>query len=322
MDFKDYYKVLGLEKGTTAEEIKKTYRRLAKKYHPDTNKGSSASEEKFKEISEAYEVLGDAEKRAKYDDLYDDMKSGRYRAFEGGFDPSAYRAQTGNNGYQYTWTTSDGGNASDFSEFFNMFFGGGAGAYSGIFTGSGRNGFDGIVMDGQDITASIDIGLKQAYRGGEQALSLQTEYGVKTIKVKIPAGIQNGEKIRLSGLGGAAVGKGKAGDLYLEVRLIPEAGLSFNGSDLEKTVDVYPWQAALGDEITVNTLDERLKVKIPPGIQTGGKLRLAARGYPMKNGKRGALSLLIRIINPVHITDDLKKIYEQAAELYKRADRR
>jgi curved DNA-binding protein len=104
--------------------------------------------------------------------------------------------------------------------------------------------------------------------------------------------------------------------------LKPEAGFSFDGADLEKTIDVYPWQAALGDEITINTLDERLKVKIPTGIQTGGKLRLAARGYPGKNEKRGALSLTVRIVNPVTITDDVRKLYEQAAELYKRADRR
>ncbi len=320
MDFKDYYKTLGLEKTASPEEIKKTYRKLAKKYHPDTTKGDKKSEEKFKEVNEAYEVLGDADKKAKYDELYDDMKSGRFRAGAGGgFDPSMYRTYTGGDGgYQYTWTTADG-DASDFSDFFNAFFGGGRG-FGDIF-GGGRahGGFQDVSAKGQDIEARVEIGIRQAYKGGEQTVSLQTESGTKTVKFKIPAGIQPGEKIKLSGLGGPGYGKGKAGDLYLEIGLKPEAGFSLNGPDLEKTVDVYPWQAALGDEIQVQTLDEKLKVKIPAGIQTGGKLRVAARGYPAKNGRRGSLSLIVRIVNPVQITGDMKALYEQLAALTKHA---
>lgn len=329
MDFKDYYKVLGLEKGASAEEIKKTYRKLAKKYHPDTNAGNKASEEKFKEVSEAYEVLGDKDKRAKYDELYDDMKSGRFRAGAGGgFDPSMYRNNTGNNGgYQYSWSTSDGSTADfgggDFSDFFNMFFGGGGfggrSDYGDIFGGRTRaGGFDSYSENGQDIEAKVELGVKQAYKGGEQAITLQTESGTKTVKFKIPAGIQPGEKIKLTGLGGPGYGKGKAGDLYLVIELKPEAGFTLEGTDLEKTIEVYPWQAALGDEVLVNTLDERLNVKIPAGIQTGGKLRLAARGYPSKNGKRGALSLVVRIVNPTHMTGDMKALYEQLALISKK----
>ncbi len=341
MEFKDYYKVLGLEKGASAEEIKKTYRKLAKKYHPDTNPGNKASEEKFKEVSEAYEVLGDKDKKAKYDALYEDMKSGRFRAGAGGgFDPSMYRNDTeGDGGYQYTWTTSDGSNADfggDFSDFFNAFFGGGgsgayaAGGFGDIFGGraggtrtSGRRGgagggFESFSENGQDIEASVEIGIKQAYKGGEQAITLQTESGTKTVKFKIPAGIQPGEKIKLSGLGGPGYGKGKAGNLYLVIDLKPEAGFTYNGGELEKTIDVYPWQAALGDEVLVATLDEKLNVKIPAGIQTGGKLRLAARGYPAKSGKRGALSLVVRIVNPAHMTAEMKALYEQLAAAVKK----
>lgn len=171
--------------------------------------------------------------------------------------------------------------------------------------------------NGQDISAKVEIGIKQAYKGGQQAVSLQTQSGTKTVKFKIPAGIQQGERIKLSGLGGKAAGKGKAGDLYLEIDLKPEAGFSLNGSDLEKTIDIYPWQAALGDEILVNTLDEKLNVKIPAGIQTGGKLRLSARGYPSKNGKRGALSLTVRIVNPSVLSADMKNLYLQMAQLAK-----
>jgi len=330
MDFKDYYKVLGVNKDATEEEIKKIFRKLAKKYHPDANAGSKTSEEKFKEISEAYEVLGDKEKRAKYDELYDDMKSGRYKADSGaGFDPSKYYNQAGQGGgAQYTWSSADGSGAdtggADFSDFFNMFFGGGGGgrgrgrgAYDDIFSNLGRTGSNSYSEAGQDIDAKVEIGIRQAYKGGEQAITLQTESGNKTVKFKIPAGIQPSEKIKLSGLGGPGIGKAKAGDLYLEIGLKPEAGFSFDGTDLEKTVDIYPWQAALGDDLQIATLDEKLKVKIPAGIQSGGKLRVAARGYPMKNGKRGALSLIVRIVNPVHLTDDMKALYEQLSELTK-----
>jgi curved DNA-binding protein len=328
MDFKDYYKVLGLEKGASAEEIKKTYRKLAKKYHPDTNKGNKASEEKFKEISEAYEVVGDEAKRAKYDELYEDMKSGRFKANYGGFDPSAYQRSSGaggDGGYTYTWSSADGG--ADFSDFFNMFFGGNAArgarnvnGFEDIFGGRAARG-NSAGYDGEDITAKVELGIKAAFKGGEQAVTLQTESGGKTVKFKVPAGIQSGEKLRLAGLGGGAYGNGRPGDLYLEIELKPEAGFSFNGTDLEKTIDIYPWQAALGDEVQIATLDEKLKVKIPAGIQTGGKLRVASRGYPAKNGKRGALSLVIRIVNPVRISGEIKKLYEQLAAADKEADR-
>jgi curved DNA-binding protein len=336
MEFKDYYKVLGVGKDATEEEIKKTYRKLAKKYHPDINPGNKQSEEKFKEISEAYEVLGDKEKRAKYDALYDDMKSGRFRAGAGGgFDPSMYNSYSDGNGtYTYTWSSADGGSAggaADFSDFFNMFFGGrgGGGNHTGgfedIFSNLGGHrggGFGSYSEAGQDIDARVEIGIREAFRGGEQTIALQMESGTKTVKFKIPAGIQSGEKIKLSGLGGPGIGKGKAGNLYLEIILKPEAGFSLDGSDLIKTIEVYPWQAALGDEIQVATLDERLKVKVPAGIQSGGKLRVAARGYPMKNGKRGALSLVVHIVNPAHLTEDMKKLYEQLAEMAKGAVKR
>lgn len=316
MDFKDYYKVLGVEKSAATDAIKKSFRKLAKKYHPDTNKSGKASEDKFKEANEAYEVLGDVEKRSKYDELYDDVKSGRYNP-NGGFDPSMYKNYTGNyGGNQKTWNSASGG-ASDFSDFFNTFFSGRRG-FGDIFGGGGRSrarGFDTFSNKGTDTEAKVTIGIKQAYKGGEHAVTLQADTGSKTIKFKIPAGIQAGEKIKLSGLGGAGYGKGKAGDLYLEIGLKPEAGFTLNGPDLEKTIDVYPWQAALGDEIQIATLDEKLKVKIPAGIQPGGKLRVAARGYPVKNGKRGSLSLIVRIVNPAQITDDIKQLYEQLAEL-------
>jgi len=318
MDFKDYYKVLGIEKSATAEEIKKTYHKLAKKHHPDTNPGNIASEEKFKEISEANEVLGDKEKRAQYDGIYDDMKNGRYKSDTGaGFDPSMYRPPNGNSGdgYKYSWSSGNG-DESNFSDFFNTFFGGtGGGMQDDIFGRRDRGGYAGYGTAGQDITAKVELGVKKAFKGGEQTVTLQAENGTKTIRFKIPAGIQAGEKIKLSGLGSAPARNGKAGDLYLEIALVPEAGFSFDGSDLVKTIDIFPWQAALGDEIQISTLAEKLNVKIPKGIQTGGKLRISARGYPTKSGKRGALTLIVRIANPKQLSDDMKMLYRQMAEL-------
>lgn len=323
MDFNDYYKTLGVEKTASADVIKRTYRKLAKKYHPDTNAGSDTGGEKFKEVNEAYEVLGDPDKRAKYDEIYDDMKSGRYQTNSaGGFDPSVYGNYNGPNsggGYQYAWS-SDGGDASDFSDFFNTIFGGGGSrTYHDIFGSRSTGGFENYSENGQDISAKVEIGIKQAFKGGQQTVNLQTETGNKTIKFKIPAGIQSGEKIKLSGLGGAPFGKGKPGDLYLEIDLKSEAGFSLEGPDLVKNIEIFPWQAALGDEILVNTLDEKLNVKIPANIQTGGKLRISARGYPTKNGKRGSLSLVVKVVNPTQISGEMKKLYEQMAELSKKS---
>ncbi len=329
VDFKDYYKVLGVDKTASESEIKKTFRKLAKQHHPDANKGNKASEDKFKEINEAYEVIGDKDKRAKYDELYEDMKSGRFRpGAGGGFDPSMYRnGSGGDGGFQYTWSSADGGD--DFSDFFNAFFGGGMGGRGRGSTGGGfgdifggrtsRGGGYDIAQNGRDIEAKVEIGIRQAYKGGEQTVSLQTETGTKTVKFKVPPGIQPGEKIKLSGLGGQGIGKGKPGNLYLEIGIKPEGGFSLIGSDLEKTIDVFPWQAALGDELQIQTLDEKLKVKLPAGIQTGGKLRVASRGYPAKSGKRGSLSLVVRIVNPSSLTDEMKKHYEQLMDLSKGA---
>jgi curved DNA-binding protein len=314
LEFKDYYAVLGVEKTATDEEIKRKYRKLAKKYHPDAHPGDKASEEKFKEISEAYEVLGDKEKRAKYDQIYDGVKSGR---FSGGFDPSAFSGfAAGPGGFTYTWTSGGAGDFGDFSDFFNMFFGGRSGGFGGfddLFGGGAAR------RRGQDVETKVEIGVLKAFRGGEHTISLKTQSGTKTVKFKIPAGIQPGEKIKLSGLGGAGAGGGSPGDLYLEIDIVPEGGFSLSGPDLEKTIDVFPWQAALGDEVLVTTPSEKLSVKIPPGIQSGGKLRVAARGYPGKNGKRGALSLVVRIINPTNLTDEMKDLYRQLSEAHKRA---
>lgn len=313
MEFKDYYAILGVDRNATEEEIKKVYRKLAKQYHPDAHPGDKAAEEKFKEISEAYEVLGDKQKRARYDQMYDGYKSGRFSGF-GGFDPSAFGGFAGGpGGFTYTWT-GGGGDFGDFSDFFKAFFGGGGfgGRLDDLFGGLGR-------QRGQDIEQKVEIGVLKAFRGGEETITVQTPGGAKTVKFKIPPGIQPGGKIKLAGLGSPGMGGGRPGDLYLVVDIVPEGGFSLSGPDLEKTVDVFPWQAALGDEVLVSTPSEKLKIRIPPGIQSGGKLRVAARGYPGKNGRRGALSLVVRIVNPTPLNDEMKDLYKKLEEAYRRS---
>jgi len=251
MDYKDYYKALGVDKNAGADEIKKAYRKLAKEYHPDSAKGDrKKAEERFKEISEAYEVLGDAENRKKYDEMMERIRSG-------GFNPSDFYGfgSDGNGAYAYTWSSGDGrafdssgggfyssskGYPDGFSDFFNMFFGGmgGLGADDGLFSGFGSGGASRrgrkIKTDGEDLEDSIKIGVVEAYGGASRTLRI----GGRTIEVKIPAGIMSGEKIKVAGQGLPGRNGGKNGNLYLEIILEPESGYTPSGLDVEKEIDL------------------------------------------------------------------------------------
>ncbi len=314
MDYKDYYKILGVKQDAGVDEIKKVYRKLAKEYHPDSTKGDrKKAEERFKEISEAYEVLGDAEKRKKYDEMLDQIKNG-------GFNPSQYSGFSGQGGdgtYTYTWSSSDG-DAYGFSDFFNMFFGG-RGGMDDFAAGGGyktrtspRGRAQAYGFDGSDIEDEISIGLVEAFKGTARTIRI----GSRTIDVKIPAGIMDGERIKVSGQGSSGFNGGKNGDLYLIIRIAPENGYTLNGLDVEKEIDVYPWEAALGGKKTVETLDVKLSAHIPPGIQTGGKIRIANKGYKNVKGSRGDLYLKVRIVNPPVLTAQAKELYEKLKASY------
>ncbi len=326
MQYKDYYSILGVEKTASQDDIKKQYRKLAKKYHPDMNPGNKQAEEKFKDVSEAYEVLGDAQKRQKYDTF------GSQANFAHGadFDPAQYGWTDGNVRYEYA-------GSGDHSDFFNMFF---SDAFDlGSIFGQGRGGarttrvyntsdFGDIfgaqagagrqhIHDGQNVEAEIEITPEEGAAGVEKRISLQAESGTKSINFKVPKGVGSGETIRLKGQGYAGSGGGKAGDLLMKVRIKPSERFSLEGGDLMTNVDVYPWDAALSEKVSVETLDGRIMVKIPEGVQTDSRIRVAGKGYPSRSGKQGDLYIRVRIVNPKHLTAEQKGLYEKLKKTVK-----
>lgn len=313
MQYRDYYEVLGVPKDAPQDQIKKAYRKLAKAYHPDANPGVKKSEDKFKEINEAYEVLGNPENRKKYDQL------GSQFHFANGsdFDPS----QFGFNGGKHYEFRSAGANG--FSDFFDTFFGKGGINPDDLFGGRGRKGFDssyhggqsyqtGIKanMKGEDREADIQIPVSDGLKGTERHIAIDAPTGRKTLAVKIPKGIQQGGKIRLQGQGGQGIGGGPSGDLFLVVNFKDDE-FSIQGCDISMNAAVYPWIAALGGEQTVNTPEGRIIVRIPEGIQNGGKIRIPGKGYYTPAGGRGDLFIIIRIINPDGLSEQQRKLYEQ-----------
>lgn len=328
MQYKDYYSILGVGKTASQDEIKKQYRKLAKQYHPDMNPGNKKAEEKFKEVSEAYEVLGDEAKRKKYDTF------GSQADFANGadFDPSKYGWQGSNVRYEYT-----GG--GDHSDFFNMFFSD-AFDLGGIF-GQGRKGartsrvYDSAdfgdlfgtqgprssgrtqIRNGENVEAEIEITPEEGAAGVEKRISLQTQDGTKGINFKIPKGVGSGETIRLKGQGYAGAGGGKTGDLLMKVRIRPSERFTLEGDDLVTNVDVFPWDAALSGKVSVETLDGRIMVKIPEGMQTDSRIRVTGKGYPSRSGKQGDLYIRVRIMNPRNLTAEQKGLYEKLKKTMK-----
>lgn len=303
MKYRDYYEILGVDKKAGQDEIKKAYRKLAKKYHPDAHPGDKGSEEKFKEANEAYEVLGDPGKRKKYDQF------GQNEQFRNGsdFDPSQY-------GFGNNVRYQNGTSGSDFSDFFNMFFSGGSFHTEDLF-GHGRSRTGRSVhnrpMKGEDSEALISITVQEGFNGAEKRISLRTGGGDRTISFKIPSGIKNGEKIKLAGQGNPGFNGGQNGDLYLTVEIVPGGGLELDGANLYASMDMMPWEAALGAGIPFDTLDGRILVSVPPGIQTGNRIRVAGKGYMDRSGARGDLYIKARIVNPTVLTDKQKELYEK-----------
>jgi len=318
--FRDYYEVLGVSREATEKEIKAAYRKLARKHHPDLHpgEGKAAAEEKFKQINEAHEVLSDAEKRKKYDRLGERWQTG---------DNFQYEQQPGFEGVRF----HSGSGQSGFSDFFETLFGGGM---------RGGGGFGGAPKSGTDVEAEIELNLEEAFHGVEKALQLTTRetcaacggsglrgQGIcalcagtgersapKTLSVKIPAGTREGARIRLRGQGGTGTG-GTRGDLHLIVRLRPHATFTVKGDDLEANLLVYPWQAVLGDKAEASTLDGQITVTLPPGTNTGKRLRLRGRGLPQKEGGRGDLYLKVVIDVPRNISPEESEIYQKLAKL-------
>lgn len=311
MDFKDYYAILGVHKNASQEEIQRAYRKLARQYHPDINKDPGA-ENTFKEVGEAYEVLKDAEKRDKYDRYGSAWKAAQQ---SGGTPPP---------GYEDVWFDISGApedafsGFSGFSSFFEQLFGrggqrGGAGDHPG---GSRRSGARHWSVPGADREARLSLSLEEAARGGQREISLtDPETGQsKTYSVKIPKGIRPGQRIRLAQLGGQSMGSGPAGDLYLHVEFLPHATFRLEGRDLYTTLLVTPWEAALGAEAALSTLDGNVRVKVPAGSSSGRRIRLKGKGFPDAKGGAGDLYAEIEIAVPKSLTAEERRLFEELAQ--------
>ena len=298
MEFKDYYKILGVSAQATQDEIKKAYRKLARKYHPDKNKGDARAEERFKEVGEAYEALKDPDKRKQYDQIKARVDAGY------GFDPG----QFGGGGFQGSRINPE--DLAGFSDFFASIFGGGFSA-GGFGQGAGGHGYRSRPRKGQDIEAVVHLDLETVARGGSTRVSFDLGNGErKTLDIKIPAGTTEGRKIRLKGQGSPGPGGGPAGDLILEVRLKPHPQFSVDGRDLTTRVQVEPWQAALGDKVVVPTLDGRVELTLPAGTPSGKKFRLRGKGL-----SGGDLYAEIMITVPRHLGEEERRLYEQLRAL-------
>lgn len=303
MEFKDYYQTLGVDKTATADEIKKAYRRLARKYHPDVSKEPNA-QERMREVNEANEVLGDPEKRAAYDQLGQQHRDGQDFQPPPGWDAGF---QSGGHGF-------GGAEADQFSDFFaNLFGQAGRG-------GRASQGAHAYQMRGEDRHARITIDLADAYQGATRNITLQVPQAdaqgrvvtrEHTLSVKIPKGVKEGQHIRLTGQGSPGMGGGPPGDLYLEVHFTADALYRVEGRDVHVSLPVTPWEAALGATVEVPTPSGPVKVKVPEGSQAGRRLRLKGRGIP--GAEAGDLYVALEVVLPAADTDKARELYETMA---------
>lgn len=287
---KDYYAVLGVAKDASADGIKKAYRKLALKYHPDKNPGNSEAEEKFKQISEAYAVLSDPEKRRQYD-------------------------QFGENGFHQRFSREDIFRGADFNSIFREFGFGGDDLFSQLF-GGGRGrvhpGTRGRAMQGQDYLMHLSIPFRTAILGGETRVDYRRDNQVEQLTVRIPAGVEQGQKLRVTGKGGYGIGGGPPGDLLLEISIEHDPLFRREGDDLLVTVEVAFSGACLGTSVEVPTLDGSKRIKIPPGLGGGRKIRLPGFGVPMRGSKsRGDLYAVITVAVPAHLSPVQRNLLEQ-----------
>ena len=298
--FRDYYETLGVSRSSNDDEIKKAYRKLARKYHPDFNPNNKAAEEKFKEVQEAYEVLGNPESRKKYDQLGHNWKSGSDFTpppnWGRDFDPSEIFGRRRTGGLGRTTTTSGGGS---FSDFFETFFGGMAGR-----AGADPNGDEEPVHETEMLLPLIDM-----HRGTTRKLTVHAGQSRKIIDVRIPPGARNGSRIKIprGGPGGA--------DLYIRLRMDASSPFAVTGNDTEIEVEITPWEAALGAAIEVPTLEGKADIRIPAGVTGGQKLRLKEHGLNIRQGGRGDHFVKLKIAMPKTLTADEKRLFEELSRV-------
>jgi len=320
MEFQDYYKTLEVDRKASQDEIHKSFRKLARKCHPDVNKAKGA-EEKFKQLNEAYEVLKDPEKRSKYDLLGANWKAGeKFRpppewsrqgesfGFGGGGPGSGFSFEGGGEG---------------FSDFFEALFGRAGSPFSGVGVGGteGRQFFGEDDLKGRSHLAELPLSIEDLIQGGKKTITLashtrgstgKTERQQKTYQVSIPPGTTNGSTIRLAGQGEASPGSGKAGDLLLKVKVVAHARFSLQGADLTVPLNVSPWEAALGAKVDLALPDgQSVRLSIPEGAQYGMKLRVRGKGLPLKDGARGDVFAVLKVVVPEHSTEKERSLWEQ-----------
>ena len=302
VQYKDYYKTLGVPRGASEADLKKSFRKLAREFHPDVAKDKKKAEEKFKEINEAYEVLSDPAKRKKYDELGADWKSGadfrrpggQPRGFHGGRSADFEFGGTG------------------FSDFFEQMFGAHGRGGTGGMDSRGMRAED-FATRGQDVEGDLMVTLDEVLHGSVRPVTVQHETKTQTHQVKIPVGVTEGQRLRVAGRGGAGGAGGPAGDLLLRVRLAKHPDFEVVERNLIYEAELAPWEAVLGADISVPTLGGKVSIKIPPGTQNGQKLRVRGRGLPQPVGEQGDLIVVTRVAVPIRLSEAERKLWEQLA---------
>ncbi len=305
MEYKDYYKVLNVDKNASQSEIKSSYRKLAKKYHPDLNDGDEAAQEKFKEISEAYEVLGDEKKRQTYDQF------GSNANFQGGqnFNPNDF-------GYSYSYSSSGG---EDFSDFFNMFFGGNghSSTVGGFNIDDLLGGFGGAggrtssrAQERPSYQSELNLSVEEAYNGVEKNMNFNINGQNVSILVKVPKGMTENKKLKVRG-----DKWGLDGDILFTIHIRNDVNNVLEGLDIITKVKVYPWEAYFGSSKVVSPVSGKLKVKIPKGAKSGDRLKVSKRGFEDRSGNVGNLYVDIVIANPDKLSDEQIKLYEELRDI-------
>lgn len=306
VSYKDYYQLLGVNRNAKAEEISKSYKKLARQYHPDLNPGNKEAEEKFKEINEAYEVLKDPEKRKLYDQLGPDWQHGQQFSNQG----------QGTHNMHFNFGDQGMGGA-DFSDFFETLFGQGRGGFGGDSFG-GFGGADGFSTRrprrGSDVEAELPLTLEEALKGGKRKVTLSMPGGPKTLEINVPAGVREGAKLRLTGQGNPSTSGGPSGDLFLKIVYKPNSLFKVDGENLQSEVFIAPWEGVLGATIPVPTLDGQVELKIPAGTSSGRKFRLRGKGMGAPS-KRGDLLVKIMIKVPTELTDKERELWQQLSEI-------
>jgi len=316
MEYKDYYKLLGVARSASKDEISKAFKKLARKYHPDLNPNDSAAEAKFKEINEAYEVLKDEKKRKLYDQFGSNWEHGQNFQPPPGYENMNFG---GGGGF---------GGAGGFSDFFETIFGGGGGGFRGGFSQGGfggdfgGGGYQARPRRGSDSEAIYELTLDEAYRGGSKSITLQEQVSgpegfprmtTKTLEVNVPPGIKDGQKIRLAGQGNPGMSGGPKGDLYLKIKLMPHPMFKVSDSDVILDLNLAPWEAALGATVRVPTLDGAVEMKIPSGMGSGKKLRIKGKGLGSPS-KRGDQFVRIMVQVPERMSAEERELWEKLQE--------